>query len=139
MNYAEHLREMLKRHEGIVLKPYTDSVGKITIGVGRNLTDNGITMQEVEFLLEHDIKLAELYASSYEWFNSLVEARKAVIVSMLFNMGPRRFGQFRRLHAAISAGHFDSAAAEMLDSTWHNQVGRRAEELSELFRIGVWR
>ena len=49
------LREMLIRHEGLHLKPYRDSVGKLTIGVGRNLDDVGITREEALILLEHDI------------------------------------------------------------------------------------
>jgi len=31
------------KHEVMVLEPYVDSVGKTTIGIGRNLDDKGIT------------------------------------------------------------------------------------------------
>ena len=54
MNLAE-LREQLVIHEGMRLKPYKDSVGKLTIGVGRNLDDVGITEVEALELLENDI------------------------------------------------------------------------------------
>ena len=37
-------------------KPYKDTVGKLTIGVGRNLDDVGIGEEEAEVLLRNDIK-----------------------------------------------------------------------------------
>ena len=40
------------------MTPYMDSVGKCTIGVGRNLTDRGLSVDEVELLFEIDFKLA---------------------------------------------------------------------------------
>ena len=42
--------EQLIRDEGLRLFPYTDTVGKLTIGVGRNLTDAGISADEAEVL-----------------------------------------------------------------------------------------
>lgn len=38
----------LSRDEGRRLKPYLDTVGKTTIGVGRNLTDVGISEDECD-------------------------------------------------------------------------------------------
>ena len=49
------LAEQLKKHEGIKLKPYTDTVGKLTLGIGRNLEDKGITEQEALFMLNNDV------------------------------------------------------------------------------------
>ena len=45
----------LGRDEGRRLKPYLNTVGKTTIGVGRNLTDIGISDGECDLLLEHDV------------------------------------------------------------------------------------
>ena len=45
----QRLAEQLKVHEGLRLKPYKDTVGKWTIGIGRNLEDKGITEQEALF------------------------------------------------------------------------------------------
>ena len=49
------LEALLRRHEGVRLKPYRDTVGKLTIGVGRNLDDVGITPDEATVLLRTDI------------------------------------------------------------------------------------
>ena len=38
MNW-ERLKNDIKRHEGFRSKPYKDTVGKTTIGYGRNLDD----------------------------------------------------------------------------------------------------
>ncbi len=43
---TNRLRQMLIRHEGLRRKPYRDTVGKLTIGAGRNLDDVGITREE---------------------------------------------------------------------------------------------
>ena len=43
------IEEQLILHEGLRLKPYRDTVGKLTIGVGRNLDDVGITRAEAFF------------------------------------------------------------------------------------------
>ena len=43
---SESLTETLIRHEVLRLRPYTDSVGKLTIGVARNLDNLGISREE---------------------------------------------------------------------------------------------
>ena len=45
-DFDRELELQLIDHEDIKLKPYRCSAGKLTIGVGRNLDDNGITRAE---------------------------------------------------------------------------------------------
>ena len=52
------LIDLLIRHEGIKLKPYHCTSGKLTIGIGRNLEDRGITKEEAIYLLNNDNDLA---------------------------------------------------------------------------------
>lgn len=126
----DRLLEQLKRHEGVELMPYQDTVGLTTIGVGRNLEHNGIRMAEADFMLMNDVKDCMEEAKSYEWYEGLSGARKAVIVNMLFNMGQPRFNLFVKFQAALADGNFGKASTEMLDSKWAKQVGKRAVELS---------
>ena len=54
------LRQLIKRHEGSHKQngrhyPYVDSVGKWTLGYGRNIEDNGISDVEADYLLTNDI------------------------------------------------------------------------------------
>ncbi len=138
MGFRERLREMLIRHEGLRLKPYRDSVGKLTIGVGRNLDDIGISEDEAFYLLENDIRRAEETAAECAAlhgvvFESLPEDARLVLTDMAFNLGYKLSG-FKKMFAALRAGDYEEAAREMLDSRWARQVGNRARELSEIMR-----
>jgi lysozyme len=134
---TKKLKEILIRHEALRLKPYLCPAGKLTIGVGRNLDDKGISKEEAHMLLDNDIFEAcnECY-QKFPWFDKLNEARTIVVISMVFNLGMTRFSKFRKTIKYIEAGRFDAAADEMLDSLWARQVGPRADELSQMMRNG---
>ena len=132
-----NIADLLIRHEGLRLKPYRDTVGKLTIGVGRNLDDVGITRDEARFLLENDIARADVeLRRSFLWFPVRNRVRNAVLINMVFNLGISRFKRFKKLIAAIDSSDWDLAAKEMLDSKWAHQVGRRARELAKMMREG---
>lgn len=131
------LKQMLKRHEGFRPKPYECTMGKLTIGYGRNLEDNGISLAEAEMMLSNDIDVCYAQAQKFEWFQDLDEPRKVVILSMIFNMGYPRFIYFKKMIAAVSNADYDKAADEMLSSLWSSQTGKRSTELAEIMRNGV--
>ena len=91
------LRDDLIRHEGLMLTPYRDSEGVLTIGVGRNL-ENGITREEALYLLDNDIirHAAEL-GQRFPVVHSLDQRRYEVLVNMAFNMGIPRLATFRKM------------------------------------------
>jgi len=133
------LTEQLIRHEGLRLKPYKDTVGKLTIGIGRNLDDVGITRDEALMLLENDIKIArDELLSNFPSFNSLQDARLDCLINMVFNMGISRFKGFKLMIAALGTHEYNEAAVQMLDSKWARQVGKRATELSVQMRLGYY-
>lgn len=134
-----NLIDQLKRDEGVRLKPYKDSVDKITIGVGRNLDDVGITVDEAGYLLMHDIDhaSAQLY-KTFPWTVSLDDVRKGALINMTFNMGIAGMGGFKLFMAAMEAGDYDRAGDEMLKSKWAEQVGSRAHRLSMQIKLGSW-
>lgn len=129
--------KLIKKHEGLRLTPYRCSSQKISIGWGRNLQDNGITLDEAETMLQHDVGTAIKEAESLPFFASLNQVRQAVIVDMIFNLGLPRFGMFKKMIAAIEKEHWTVAADEMLNSRWARQVGKRANTLSEMMRLGT--
>ena len=131
-------RDLLIRHEGVKLKPYLDTVGKLTIGVGRNLDALGISRATAEQMLDEDIARARAGAEVYPWFAGLNAARQAVVVDMIFNLGRGGFRKFTRTKKAISNGHFRIAALEMQDSRWYRQVGTRGVRLAKMMRTGKW-
>ena len=138
----EKLIAMLKRHEGTETHAYECSEGKITVGVGRNLSNQGgmgLSDDEIDYLLQNDIeRVIKELATEYEWFNSLDDVRKDAIVDISFNLGQTRLRLFKRALAAMEAGNYKEAATEFLDSKWAKQVGGRALELTDMISSGEY-
>ena len=133
------LKKVLIRHEGLRLKPYRDTVGKLTIGVGRNLEDRGITKEEALFMLHNDIKaVIEELDRRIPWWRELDDIRQEVLVNMAFNLGVPRLMRFKRFLSALERRDYEKAAEEMLDSRWAEQVKRRAKELAYAMRHGKY-
>lgn len=127
----------LRLHEGERLKPYRCTAGKLTIGVGRNLDDRGITAQESAMLLENDIDAVEWdLRAALPWVQELDEVRQRVLLDMCFNLGLTGLLGFKRTLAAIKGGQYARASAMMLQSRWATQVGERATRLSQMMMTG---
>lgn len=134
----DQLRQVVMTDEGLRLKPYTDTVGKLSIGYGRNLIDVGISQVEARQLLDHDLETAiSALTRAYPLVETLSPARQIVLASMCFNLGIGRLSTFRKMWASLMAQDYDAAAVEMLDSEWASQVGARASRLAEAMRSGV--
>lgn len=133
------LLEQLIRDEGMVLHPYTDTVGKVTIGCGRNLTDVGITKEEAIYLCSNDIQNATQHLQqSLPWTDGLDDVRRDALIAMTFNMGIGRLCGFKKFLSALQVGDWKTARNEMLDSQWANQVGARAYRLSIQIETGFY-
>lgn len=134
----ETLEDTLIRHEGLRLTPYRCTAGKLTIGIGRNLDDVGISEAEARLMLRNDIVNAEAeLRRAFRWFDRLSPLRQQVLVNMAFNIGLPRLKGFRNMLAALERGDYDRAAVEMLDSRWARQVKGRSVELSDWMRQGA--
>ena len=132
-----NLRDSLLRHEGEKLRPYRCTAGKLTIGVGRNLEDRGITHEEAMYLLDNDIALVkQQVAKEFPWILGLDEIRKDVIYEMCFQLGINRLSLFQKMLSAVREGDYGRAATEMLNSNWFRQTPGRCKELSEIMRNG---
>lgn len=133
------LKSVLIKHEGLRLKPYRDTVGKLTIGVGRNLDDRGITRDEALYMLENDIHIVEEELDQrIPWWRELDDVRQEVLLNMAFNLGVPKLMKFKNFLRALKEGNYAQAADEMLDSLWAQQVGRRAKELALAMRNGEY-
>ena len=134
---TETLKDMITRHEGLRLKPYTDTVGKLTIGVGRNLIDVGISKAEAMLLLDNDIQdaTAKLF-NALPWTGGLDFPRKCVLISMAFNMGIGGLTKFKDTLSHIEKSEWQQAHDAMLDSVWAKQTGMRAIELARIILTG---
>lgn len=132
------LRDQLKRDEGLKLLPYVDSVGRLTIGYGRNLSENGITQDEAGMMLTQDIERhnADLYRA-FPIIGTLNVPRQIVLCNMCFNLGIVKLKRFVNMWAAIEDGDYVQAANEMLNSLWAKQTGVRATRLAASMASGV--
>ena len=127
----------LRRGEGLRVKPYKCTAGKVTIGYGRNLDDVGISKAEAEAMLRADVTdvVAEI-TRKLDWFGDLSPQRQRALINMGFNLGVPRLMRFQKMLRALQGGDFERAADEALDSRWAKQVGARALRIAEMIREG---
>ena len=138
MNYTR-LHKRLSLDEGVRAKPYRCTAGKLTIGIGRNLDDRGLSEQEIKYLFLNDVTLSvEECRRLLPTFNSLSDVRQEVLVNMMFNLGYSRLSQFKKFLAAIGREDWSDAAVQMLDSKWATQVGARATRLATAMWTGAF-
>jgi len=130
------LQAELTRDEAEKLKPYVDTVGKTSIGIGRNLTDVGISHDEALYLYGNDVNRAEaLLDRNLPWWRQLDDVRQRVLVNMAFNLGGKLL-QFKNTMAAVQRHDWQAARDGMLDSLWAKQVGQRAQRLAYMMLNG---
>ncbi len=120
--------DMIQENEALCLKVYEDTVGKMTIGYGRNVDDRGITWEEAKMLLAHDLIEShnELW-TQLAFFKDLSDVRKAVLADMHHNLGMPRLLTFKKMLTALQHSNYDDAAKEIQDSRYWKQVGDRAK------------
>ena len=121
--------EYIIKHENLELSPYTDSVGKLTIGVGRNLDDVGISKDEAYVMLSNDINMSKKELNEiFEDLDNYPYSVKLALIDMIFNLGKPRFLGFKKMIVAIKDRNFKEAARQAKDSKWCKQVGSRCED-----------
>ena len=135
MDTMTDLQLMILHHEGKRANPYVDSVGKMTIGIGRNLTDKGLSEDEIIHLFNNDVADAiEDVRHCFSCYDQLSRPRQMVLVDMAFNMGRDSLSKFVRFIGAVHREDWQDASNEMLDSKWAEQVRVRAIVLARMMR-----
>ena len=134
---VETLKQELIIDEGKRSKPYVDTVGKTTIGVGRNLTDVGLSDDEIDMLLTNDVNKAfSQLVVALPWVLTLSDTRQRALTNMAFNMGLKTLLTFTTTLGLISAGKYEDASHAMLNSKWATQVGDRAKRIALMIKEG---
>ncbi len=134
---TETIEDMLIRHEGMRFTPYLCTADKISLGVGRNLIDKGITKEEAMFLLHNDIEECkrDLANSIFQGqFYNFPESIQNVLINMRFQLGYTGFRNFRKMIKAFQSKNYEEAVVQMKDSNWYNQVTNRANDLIKMIR-----
>lgn len=149
--------QRLSINEGIELKPYRCPAGKLSIGIGRNLDDNPLNKEELEFvghncrsrgitkeqafyLCRNDVKKVKKDLDrELPWWKDLNEDRQYVMVDLCFNMGIRKLLKFQKTLNSIATGFYITAGDQLMQSLYAKQVGRRAERNANCLRTGVYK
>jgi len=135
----EKLLLILIDHEGLKKLPYVDTMEKVSIGIGRNLTDRGISREEAIYLCMNDVKESRSELSNYPWYESMDEVRKDVLVELHFNIGLTKLLKFENMIQCLIMEKYADAATHMLDSRWRKQVGdRRALNMAKRLSTGKY-
>jgi len=154
----ENFIEKLIAHEGLKLQVYQDTLGIDTIGIGRNLEDRGITKEELDdldipsidhvyeygiteadavYLANNDVQIVEdELVRAHPCVDRLDSVRQLILMDMAFNMGVPRLCKFVKMWNAIHEEDYPTAAKEMLDSRWANQVKSRSTILANAMHNG---
>ena len=87
------LSDQLRIHEGVRSHAYKCSANMITVGVGRNIDENGglgLSDDEIDYLLENDIKRCKQELITLPWFSQIDSVRQDALINMCFNLGMTR-------------------------------------------------
>lgn len=151
MDAAVMIRELV-RDEALRTTTYRCPAGRLTIGVGRNLDDVGLTAEEAKLLgaparrgaaleglriteeqaihlCRNDIaRVVAALDSRLPWWRRLDDVRQRVLANMAFNLGVAGLMKFTHTLSLAEAGLYAEAARAMLASRWADQVGIGTEE-----------
>lgn len=134
------LKDELTRDEARKPKPYFDTAKppRITIGIGRNLSDDGVSNGEIDLMFANDVQdTANDLDAHFPWWRALSQPRQRVMLNMCFNMGASKLQGFTHFLAAMRIGDWKTAGAEMKASEWWIEVGDRAVRLQSCVLTGA--
>lgn len=132
------LRSQLTGHEGLRQRAYVDTMNKITIGVGRNLTDKGLSLSEVQMLLDNDItECVDDLTHAYPWFLSLDITRQHALIDLRFQLGGAGLSMFPKFLHAMAVKDYATAAQELRTSRLAAQVPNRVKDVSQMIEQGA--
>lgn len=128
------IKRQLTHDEGKRLKPYVCSAGKLTIGIGRNLEDVGISEATVDQLFNEDLNKCIVHAERMfpQHWTTFSDLRKAGIINMIFNLGAVGFSQFKMMIEAIKKNDREAIRKHGAASLWAHQVKSRAQRVLTL-------
>lgn len=132
-------KELVKLREGLVLKWYKDTLGKVTGGYGHlqkpTETKLEVTQELADKWLDSDLTAARKAAKSQ--FSQLpIQTQELydVLVSVNFQLGPKWYLEHKKTWEHMLAGHYFEAAEEAENSTWYRQTPVRVLDLQKALR-----
>lgn len=146
MTLEETCLTMIKSEEGFRAKPYYCTENYPTVGYGRVVGAKGSALpdctvnehQESDWVeREINLLIASLKTHQAVAWAMCNNARKAVLVSMAYQLGLTGLSKFKMALGCMDAGDFNSASLHMLDSRWAKQTPNRAARHAEQMQTGA--
>jgi len=159
VDITQDLMDMITAHEGLEFRVYRDTKGILTVGIGRNLEGNPLTLEEevavgattdelkrgmatltreqAQYLLRNDLQKIIAALRGKPWFDCLTPNRRNAMIDMAM-MGPAKLDAFKETQAHILAGEWMDVARHILASKWAQDVKeRRAMEVALMMAFDI--
>ena len=142
----KEIMEMIKKHEGVRTRPYKDSLGLWTVGVGHLIGDGKslppefdreFSMAEVDELFYKDYMRHKKAAMKIPGFDKVNAKAQGALIDLTFNMGNTWFKKWPNFVKNMTEGNMIGAANSLEDSNWYKQVKGRAVTIVSLIRQGA--
>lgn len=121
--------------EGLRLKPYRDTKGLWTIGIGHligaSIEDLELSRDVVNQIFLEDMgyhwkETCEIFGE--QWLRSQALARQVALLSLVFNLGRTKLSKFIHTLPAIKEGRWNDAADLLLSTKWARDVDPKQRE-----------
>lgn len=124
-------------NEGYKQFPYICSAGKLTVGIGFNLDDVGLSKSESLVILEMRLtKIDKRLTEDLPWFSNLNDARKSAIKDMAYQMGINGLFSFKKSLKLMADELYGAAGIEFSDSDWSRQTPNRSAKVCSMIKTG---
>jgi lysozyme len=132
------VKKMIMRHEGVKTKPYKDSRGLWTVGVGHLIGDGHslppewdreLSMPEVMALFDKDFESHKKAAATVPNYDKLNPQGQAAMIDLAYNMGGAWWHRWPQFTKFMQDFNIEGAVNSLQTSAWYTQVGARAREV----------
>ncbi len=145
MKAFEIFLSLIHFEEGYEAKPYYCSEGYPTVAIGWRIGPKGASLDNYDMYVTKPVAKVLLTdrvnhiidrLSKFDWFSSQNESRKAILISMAYQLGIRKLFKFEKMIEALGKHDFEGAEREAIDSIWYKQTTNRAVRHSGVLRSG---
>ncbi len=130
------LKQWLIDDEGEKNFPYKDIYDNWTIGIGRNLTGNGLSNDEINYLYNNDVIRCQKELLAHSWYTNSPFGVQMALMNMNFNLGITKLLHFTGMINALTNKNYPLAADEALNSLWARELPKRARRIADVIRAG---
>jgi lysozyme len=129
---------LLANQEGYRRFAYRDTVGKLTIGIGRNLEAEGVSVLEARYMLTADIDRVVQRLKVLPFWGEIGAIRQAALISVAINCGVDGLLEFHATLAALGATNYGLAGAQLMQSRAARELPTRYKALASMLATSQW-